>query len=90
MIADLVTLMVSLALTLIGFLLGLWWNSRRDWTDSVDIRFRKDNGVFVGYCPTFQVYSQGDTFEKALKAMSEAIGLKLVSRALMGQRNADL
>jgi predicted RNase H-like HicB family nuclease len=42
-------------------------------------RFDEDANVFVGYCPTLNVFSQGDTEEEAVEAVQDAVGMHLTT-----------
>ena len=43
----------------------------------VGVRRDDDADVFVGFCPRFNSYSQGETKEEALEAIADAVCLKL-------------
>jgi len=43
----------------------------------VGVRHDPDADVFVGFCPRFEVYSQGETKEQALEAVTGAIVLRI-------------
>jgi predicted RNase H-like HicB family nuclease len=45
----------------------------------IGVRHDEDANVFVGYCPRFKVYSQGETKEDAREAVTSAIGLRLAT-----------
>lgn len=45
----------------------------------IGVRRDEEAGVFVGFSPRFQVYSQGETKEDALEAVTSAIGLRLAT-----------
>lgn len=46
---------------------------------AIAVRRDEDADVFVGFCPRFQVYSQGETKEEAVEAVTSAISLRLVT-----------
>jgi predicted RNase H-like HicB family nuclease len=43
----------------------------------IGVRHDADADVFVGFCPRFKVYSQGETKEEAREAVTSAICLRL-------------
>jgi len=45
----------------------------------VGVRRDDDADVFVGFCPRFQVYSQADTKNEAIEAVTSAISLRLIT-----------
>src|SRR5579872_1098557 len=49
--------------------------------NKVQVAVRRDDDaeVFVAFCPRFQVYSQAETKEEAIEAVSSAITLKIVT-----------
>lgn len=42
-------------------------------------RFDEEASAFVGYCPTLNVYSQGDTETEAVEAVQDAVRLHLTT-----------
>ena len=49
--------------------------------NKVEVAVRRDDeaDVFVGFCPRFQVYSQGETKDEATEAVASAISLRLIT-----------
>jgi predicted RNase H-like HicB family nuclease len=45
----------------------------------VGVRRDDDADVFVGFCPRFHVYSQADTKDEAIEAVTSAISLRLIT-----------
>jgi len=45
----------------------------------VAVRHDDDAGVFVGFCPNFQVYSQAETKDDAIAAVNSAVCLRLLT-----------
>lgn len=43
----------------------------------IGVRHDDDAGVFVGFCPRFNVYSQGETGDEAKEAVTSAICMRL-------------
>jgi len=41
------------------------------------VRHDEDAGVFVSFCPRFNVYSQGETKDEAIEAATDAVCLRL-------------
>jgi predicted RNase H-like HicB family nuclease len=56
----------------------------------VAIRHDDDADVFVGFCPRFKVYSQGETQEEALEAVGSAVALRLSTAFEHGRINTIL
>ena len=60
--------------------------------NKVEVAIRRDDeaDVFVGYCPRFQVYSQGETKEEAIEAVNSAVCLRLSTAFDHGNFNTIL
>lgn len=57
---------------------------------NVQITVKRKNGVFVSYCPAFDLYSQGDTKEEAEKNIFEAAKLFINTSFERGNLDAVL
>ncbi len=57
---------------------------------NVQITVKRKNGVFVSYCPAFDLYSQGDTKKEAAKNIFEAVKLFINTSFERGNLDAVL
>lgn len=47
---------------------------------------RDEDGIYVVYCPALQgCYTQGDTYEEALRNVKEAIRVHIAARKQLGE-----